>query len=198
MDFGNYTDPRDGQVYKTVMLRDGRVWLAENLRYKMQGSIPADDELPSGCKSKYQTYDPNQYGRLYSQQAAIEASPPGWRLPNTADWKRMLKRYGGFGRFENLSYRRRGRDDAICLIRTDLNVHFGGSASGTSQQDCGNVYYGNFTAGRFWTSSHPWHDKKSGIYFIFYIVDDVGSAKGMILRSQENPWLGFSVRCIKE
>jgi uncharacterized protein (TIGR02145 family) len=30
---GAFTDPRDGKTYKTVVMPDGRTWMAENLRY---------------------------------------------------------------------------------------------------------------------------------------------------------------------
>lgn len=31
------TDPGDGQTYKVVKLADGKLWMAENLRYKPWG-----------------------------------------------------------------------------------------------------------------------------------------------------------------
>ncbi len=33
-DGGTFTDPRDGQTYKTVIMPDGKRWMAENLRYR--------------------------------------------------------------------------------------------------------------------------------------------------------------------
>jgi uncharacterized protein (TIGR02145 family) len=89
-----FRDPRDNSEYKTVRLRDGKRWFAQNLRFQCAGSCDALPEDASGWEKYASTYDPVSYGRLYHFKAAASACPPGWRLPTYRDWTTMLKRYG--------------------------------------------------------------------------------------------------------
>lgn len=60
---GHVTDPRDGQLYPTILLDDGKVWTAKNLNIDLEGSSVSSDGL--------------QYGRLYTWSTAIDACPEG-------------------------------------------------------------------------------------------------------------------------
>ena len=70
-----FTDPRDGQVYKTVKIGN-QVWLAENFRYKCDGSFAYEDDEANVEK----------YGRFYTWEAAKNCAPPGWHLPSREEW----------------------------------------------------------------------------------------------------------------
>ncbi len=63
-----FTDPRDGQKYKTMKIGE-QVWLAENLRYK------------GGADS----LDIGKAGNGYEWDSALVACPEGWHLPSKAE-----------------------------------------------------------------------------------------------------------------
>ena len=94
---GPFTDKRDGNIYQTVQLRDGKTWMGENLRYHMPGSYLADEKPEDGPLGTHPSYNCKRYGRLYSWEAAQRSAPKGWHLPEASEWEKMLNAYGGFG-----------------------------------------------------------------------------------------------------
>ncbi len=78
--FGEMTDTRDGQTYKTVTLGD-QTWLAQDLNYETENSWCYNDD-PKNCET---------YGRLYTCEAAKTACPDNWHLASDEEWSTLIK-----------------------------------------------------------------------------------------------------------
>jgi len=91
----------EGYTYKTVKIGT-QWWFAENLRYNTEGSV-CYEGLDENC---------DKYGRLYDWATAMELPatynnlayvvdveqgicPDGWRIPNNADWDKLLRYVDG-------------------------------------------------------------------------------------------------------
>jgi uncharacterized protein (TIGR02145 family) len=105
-DLSTLTDPRDGQVYKTVRI-DSIQWMAENLNYGIM--IPVTDTaMDNGIVEKYCFNDyperREDEGGYYTYYDFLEIMdydtttingicPPGWELPTSEDWLSILTKY---------------------------------------------------------------------------------------------------------
>ncbi len=49
----DFTDPRDGETYKTVLMPDGKRWMAENLRYRKGLDNPVFSDIPASSANTF-------------------------------------------------------------------------------------------------------------------------------------------------
>jgi RNA polymerase sigma factor (sigma-70 family) len=194
-----FTDQRDGYSYNIVKLRDGNLWLAENLRYEMPGSFPADEKPDEQILATNPEYDWKKYGRLYTWEAAKKAPPPGWHLPSDREWKKMLNAYGGYGHGLGAERHETGRDDIKVLMQDELRVKFGGflntadwpNSESPQSEQYAYTYYQEML-GKFWSTAKQFSFSiRGGIYYRF-------DMRGRVCRDAENVEKAFSVRCIKD
>ncbi len=81
---GSFTDPRDGKIYKTVIIGT-QSWLAENLAFN----------AGNGCRAYIDNSNVAKYGYLYDWETAKITCPEGWHLPSDEEWTILTDYLGG-------------------------------------------------------------------------------------------------------
>ena len=171
-------DERDGNQYRFVKIGN-LYWCTENLRYLPEVSQDESEDEPRYYVYGYEGDDVDeakntnkysQYGALYNWPAAMEACPPGTRLPTDEEWKELVSHYGGDTVAGNI------------LKTEEFNTLMGGFRNTAgSFYDLGSYAY-------FWSSS-----ESSSAYAwrrnLYSLETGVG-------RHADSKGSGFSVRCV--
>jgi uncharacterized protein (TIGR02145 family) len=174
-------DNRDGAIYKTVKMPNGKTWMAKNLNYKMGNSL-CYGYADSSCV---------EYGRLYNWEGAKTACPSGWHLPSSKEWEDMINSVGGAaGKKLKSKYSWNLIRDNSGNYNFDYNgtddYSFSALPGGRYDFD-GFNYVGN--NGGWWTATE---NGTEDAYVLSMNYDNSGMDRGSAAKSN-----GFSVRCTK-
>ena len=184
-----FIDELQGQVtigdktYRTVIMPDGKEWMAENLDF-----VDSEHGIVVGSNAWY--YDNDQstygwegkkYGLLYTWNAAKALTIAGWHLPSTTEWDALATACGGSG---SCGTKLKSTTDWSSGNGTD-NWGFTAFPSG--------YYNGSFSnlgsAAYFWTSIE---NNSSTAYRRYF---DTGTSLASDNRNKTN---GYSVRLVKD
>lgn len=206
---GTFTDPRDNEEYKTVVIA-GKEWMAENLRYAYRGKTKTLDSS-SFC---YQNSSCDKHGRLYTWSAAMDSAgviegnvanncgnssnckaripvrgvcPVGWRLPVAQEFDMLIALAGG------------SSDGALALKST----------SGWGNDRNGNDSFGfNAWAPGYWNGVYnTFYNRSHDAYFLSASETSDSYVYGLYMSSDnDNVYMNqtlrkvdaYSVRCVRE
>lgn len=171
------TDSRDGQVYRTVKI-GSQWWMAEDFNLNVPGGSHCYMNIDSNCLTN---------GRLYTYDAALENSPPGWHLPTDVEWK-ILEAYLGIHPEELDNIGGRGVFTGLLLGRdggTGFDAMYGGYHNSRVGKDAH-----RFWESHFWTASKDRESKP--------IIRVITQASGPVSRLGTLFHGGSSVRYVKD
>jgi uncharacterized protein (TIGR02145 family) len=162
---------------KTVVIGN-QTWMAENLNFPTsEGSWCYENSADSCAK----------YGRLYDWATATTVCPAGWRLPDTADWRRLAAAAGGVSVAGRALKSVNGWGNSLSLANTD-EVGFsalpGGSWSSGSKKFGGARWQGNW-----WLSTKYLNNA-------FVVAMDNILDYALCVDNRKGD--GFSVRCVAD
>ena len=171
------TDTRDGKVYRTVTIGN-QIWMAENLNYKTDSSFCYNDSAEYCAK----------YGRLYIWDAAMDACPDGWHLPDSTEWNTLFSAVGGKSTAEEVLKSTSGwvGEKGEARNGTD-NYGFAALPAGV-RDERGGLFSREGGTAKFWSSTERSSDMATNIILYYYF--DVFEASG---RHD-----AMSVRCLND
>lgn len=176
-DLGTYTDPRDNQIYNTVVI-DNHEWFAENLNY---------DTINSWCYENNEEHCV-EYGRLYPWEIACEVCPPGWHLPTYEEWYDLLEYHGGKS-VAGGKLKEEGTEHWLSPNSGATNEN-GFSALPGGSRDYDGSFINKGAKSSFWTSSE--------FYVIFAWSEELYHDDIDVFSAFSGKIAGKSVRCIKD
>lgn len=180
-DFKNYfegfTDMRDQQYYKSVVIGD-QAWMAQNLNYYTpDGSWYYNDDSLTHA---------NVYGRLYNWWTAEESCPTGWKLPEDVEWNQLIDYLGG-------QYHAGGLMKETGVEHWIFPNILASNESGFTALPAGKRGgYGDYHKlgewAKFWSAS-----RLTVGYYFAYVIENSG---GEIIKGHTYDDRSFSVRCL--
>ena len=209
IEYGSFTDSRDGIVYKTVTIGE-QVWMAENLAYLPSVVGPATESYTAPYYYVYgydgtsvatakATTNYQTYGVLYNWPAALSACPPGWHLPSDAEWK-QLEMYLGITSAQADATGWRGTAEGGKL-KEEGTTHWDSPNTGATNSSGFTALPGGYrllhgpfnfigSDGNWWSSTQHGTDNA---WYRYLSYDN-----STVDRDYDNKAYGFSVRCLRD
>ena len=217
INYGEFTDERDGQIYKTVTIAPAgtgysEVWMAENLNFETENSW---------CGGGIGTTegDCSVYGRLYTWAAAVGraedecgidhacnlgegdirgACPKGWHLPSQSEWEALIVAVDG-SITEYTSSNTAGsklKSAARCWSSYSgitIEDAFGFSALPAGYRNLGIGNYNYWGRGTYF-----WSSTEETIYYAYVMGLDYRNDGAGLTYDGNHKNYGDSVRCLKD
>jgi uncharacterized protein (TIGR02145 family) len=175
----------DGKSYPIVQIGD-QWWMTENLSYKTDSNSWAYniDEINT-----------ENYGRLYTWEAAKAACPLGWHLPTDIEWEQLAQyisdQKGPYSNWHDDWYEVGKHLKALSGWNNDGNGtdDFGFSALPGGYLGYGSNFFGIGSIGYWWSATE--HERNHALFrsLIYYETN--------ICRDYNPKDYGYSVRCVK-
>jgi len=199
--FLDFTDPRDGVVYKTVKIGT-QTWFAENLRYSGNiiqvitqqawgaiWNVGYGSNQPAWCHYDNNSSNEAVYGKLYNNYAVLTGKlcPPGWHIPSAEDWSNLYSFAGG--------HLNGGKLKSVIgwpPPNNDSTNETGFSALPGGYRDSFGEFKELNRTGRWWSSS-PYDIQGHGL-LARYLVDGIPILYGDDVYQGS----GLSCRCLKD
>jgi len=164
-----FTDSRDGQVYQTIKLKDGKIWMAQNMNFDVGEGCWFYENKPDNGK---------KFGRLYTWEAAKKACPKGWHIPSDDKWWEMASHYGSAGNQDSGKPKNTGNDagkSAYAALTVPGNSGFhatlGGGYNLNSEFDLLD------DMGTYWTATHQ-NTYETVFYYFYRYYKSIGRYSG--------------------
>jgi len=199
--YGEITDPRDKQKYKTVVIGT-QTWMAQNLNYAVDSSWCYDNSADSCAK----------YGRLYQWAAAMGLDaeyktdwdsvyvnrqgvcPEGWRIPNDDDWLTLLYYVEVNNGSEEIDASLKSTSGWYGDVAGTNRFGFSALPAGERNSN-GDFYFAGYSAD-FWS---PWSGDEGCYWYLSYNFGTFyeGNELNKYYGNNADKIAAFSVRCIK-
>ena len=192
---GTFVDPRDGKDYYTAIIGDTE-WFRENLGYEGYGK-PYEN---SSVFSKV-------FGCYYNWNEAVQACPPGWRLPSQEDWMKAANACAGKDDFKaddtfvgmsggfmaNALFNNERMWEFWPEVRITDKIGFSAIPMGYSMVgSTGEMeFLGVNSYATFWTSNE--YDEEQGVFRYIYVSDP-----DVMTSSASKDEYYASVRCVRD
>lgn len=181
----SFTDV-DGNTYQAKKIGT-KYWMTEN--FKAQKT-----QTGQSLQGVY-TYDNNinnvaAYGRLYTWNAAVEATPAGWHLPTKEEWDELINAQGGAGiaggKLKETGTSRWNNPNTGATNSSGLTAVGSGFRGGDG------IYYTIGDHGSYWGTAN--NDKDPFCIYIYYNSVNVVSEVSPL---DKTSGIAFAVRYVK-